>query len=188
MVSRPIRGLLAHRPLVFVRTQTSVEEVARVMADKNVGAVPVLEGERLAGIFSERDLLKRVVAAGRAPAGTRIEEVMTSPVIIAEADESFETCLERMKAAGCRHLVVVEDGKLLGVVSLRDLLLIDVQVKEKALKIADKLIEHSLPTTVAIELVWKCLQCGHHLQAEAAPAQCSHCGAPREEFLLVEED
>lgn len=158
------------------------------MTERNVGAVPILDGDRLVGFFSERDVLKRVVAAGRAPASTRVDEVMTSPVIIAEAEESFEACLQRMKAAGCRHLPVVSGGKLIGVVSLRDLLLVDIEVKDTALKIADRLIRHSLPSTAVVELVWKCLQCGHHLQAEAAPAACPSCWAPREEFVLVEED
>ena len=188
MTARPIASVLAGRSLVSVRTGTSVEEAARRMAQNNVGAVPVLDGERLVGIFSERDLLKRVVAAGRAPGATRVEEVMTSPVIMAEAEESFATCLERMKAAGIRHLAVVAGGKMLGLVSLRDLLLVDVAVKEKALTLADRVIEQSLPTTVAVELVWKCLRCGHHVQTEAAPAACPHCQAPREEFVLVEED
>lgn len=188
MAARPIRNLLGRRPLVFVRREMTVEAAAKLMAEKNVGAVPVVDAEQVVGIFSERDLLKRVVAAGRAPAATRVEEVMTSLVLIAEADESFEACLERMKAAGCRHLPVVSGGKLVGMVSLRDLLLSDVQVKDKALKIADDLIKHSLPTTVTVELVWKCLRCGYHLQADAAPARCPHCQAPREEFVLVEED
>ena len=188
MAGRTIASLVSQRSFVSARAGMSVEEVARLMAEKNVGAVPILDGERLVGIFSERDLLKRVVAAGRAPASTRVDEVMTKSVIIAEAEESFETCLQRMKVAGCRHLPVVSGGRLMGVVSLRDLLLVDVQVKDTALKMADTIIRHSLPTTAVVELVWKCLQCGHHLQAEAAPAMCPHCRAPREEFVLVEED
>lgn len=187
MLGHSLRPLVSGRALIAVRRGMSVAEVARVMAEKNVGAVPVLDGDRLVGLFSERDLLKRVVARGRDPAALRVEEVMTTELVVANVDDSFEACLQRMRAASCRHLPVLDGGRLLGLVSLRDMLLADIQVKQKQLDIGDRPAE-AVVTTQGIELVWKCLRCGHHLTGETAPARCPSCRAPREEFVLVEED
>ena len=183
-----IDQLLAGRKAFCVQKEQSVLEVAKLMAERNVGAAPVLDGDRLVGIFSERDLLKRVIASGYDPASLRVADVMTTQVVIAQADESVDTLSQRMKQASCRHIPVVKEGQLVGVVSLRDVLLADIKVKEKALKVADTLVRYTGPTTVGIELVWKCLKCGHHEPGKSPPDACPSCQAPREEFILVEED
>lgn len=185
---KSIAQLLEGRKPFCVQKDCSVLEVAKLMAERNVGAAPVLDGDRLVGIFSERDLLKRVIASGYDPASLRVADVMTTQVVIAESDESLDTLSQRMKQAACRHIPVVKDGRLVGVLSLRDLLLADIKVKEKALKVADTLVRWTGPTTVGIELVWKCLQCGHHEPGKRPPEACANCQAPREEFVLVEED
>jgi CBS domain-containing protein len=108
-----------------VSADHSVRSVARYMSQSKVGAVPVLEGGRVVGIFSERDLMTRVVAAGRDPDATRVEEVMTREVAVAEAGEPYGAALKRMQQVGCRHLPVVKDDRLIGMVSLRDLLQVE---------------------------------------------------------------
>jgi len=92
------------------------------MSEHGVGAIPILEGETLVGIFSERDLMTRVVVRGRDPAATRVEKVMTREVVTATFSESTRHCEEKMRRAGCRHLPVLAEGRLLAMLSMRDLL------------------------------------------------------------------
>ncbi|MCS7230464.1 MAG: CBS domain-containing protein [Candidatus Kryptonium sp.] len=127
--------VVKNKPLYFVKSGVTVLEVAKIMADKNIGAVPVLsEDGKLIGIFSERDLLKRVVANGLDPNITKIDDVMTRELMIALDDESYEECLAKMKKAGIRHLPVIDkDNNLLGILSLRDLM--DISLDEKTERI-----------------------------------------------------
>ena len=90
----------------------------------------VVDGERLVGIFTERDLMKRVVAERQDPHRTLVSEVMTRQLITARPSESYRSCVEKMKRFNCRHLLVVLEGKLLGLVSIRDLQ--EVEIREKA--------------------------------------------------------
>jgi CBS domain-containing protein len=127
-----IKTLLRRRALVTATPDESVLEVARRMVDARVGAIPILEQRRLVGIFSERDLMTRVVVTGRDPGAWRVGDVMTREVITAEPDERRAECLEKMHRAGCRHLPVIEDGVLVAMLSMRDLLRdeIEEQVEE----------------------------------------------------------
>jgi CBS domain-containing protein len=101
----------------------SVLEVATAMVERNIGAVPVVRDGILVGIFSERDLMKRVVVAGLDPRSTRIEQVMTADPLTVNADEELENGLLLMRRHGFRHLLVCEGQQLRGVVSLRDLMM-----------------------------------------------------------------
>jgi CBS domain-containing protein len=92
------------------------------MTRAHIGAIPILVEDRLIGIFSERDLMTRVVVAGRDPHTTLVSEVMTTEVETASLEEHVDFCVEKMKRVGCRHLPVIVDGKIVGVVSMRDLL------------------------------------------------------------------
>jgi CBS domain-containing protein len=124
-----IGNLLKGQVLVSAEVQQTVLEVARVMVKHNIGAVPVLRGGQLAGIFSERDLMNRVVVAGLEPAQTLVGEVMTEdPLTIAPSDD-LETCMTLMRRHGFRHLPVCQGGELRGVISLRDILLHDLDEK-----------------------------------------------------------
>ena len=93
---KSIRDIIGARHTVTVDAHASVSDVARQMAAHHIGAVPVVDDGRLVGIFSERDILTRVVATDRNPLQTRVSEVMSSDLIVAECDESYETCLSRM--------------------------------------------------------------------------------------------
>jgi CBS domain-containing protein len=107
-----------------------VLDVAQSMVDRNIGAVPVLSDGLLVGIFSERDLMKRVVVEGRDPGTTRVETVMTDDPLTVTPDESLETCMVLMRRHGFRHLPVCEGKQLRGIVSLRDILLHDLNEKD----------------------------------------------------------
>jgi CBS domain-containing protein len=121
--------LVADHPVHTVTSDRTVAEAAALMADKKIGAVPVVEGDRLVGIFSERDLLVRVVAAGKDPERTAVAAVMTRDIALGAAGDTYQDALRKMKQVGCRHLPVVEGGRLVGMVSLRDLLMADVTQK-----------------------------------------------------------
>jgi len=117
-----VHRVLQRLHLISAPPEATVFEVARTMTEGRVGAVPILDGDTIVGIFSERDLMQRVVVAGRDPKTTRVSEVMTREVVTAMPDESVDASLEKMKRAGCRHLPVVDSGRVLGVISMRDLL------------------------------------------------------------------
>ena len=128
-----IKQLFEDRPLYAVERGASVQAAAEYMAKNNVGAVPVMDGTRLVGIFSERDVINRVVAKGLSPTGTRVADVMTTNLVIASTNDTHEDCLKMMKQANCRHLPVVEGDNLVGIISVRDLM--DVEIHEKDDKI-----------------------------------------------------
>lgn len=118
-----IYDIIKGQRVLSVKADDSVLEAARFMTDHKIGAVPVLRDGELVGIFSERDLMTRVVAGARSPGQTRVSEVMTAKPRTVPPDESVERCLFIMREFGFRHLPVVDGSKLLGLVSLRDVLL-----------------------------------------------------------------
>jgi CBS domain-containing protein len=119
---RSIRSIVAGQtPITVVRT-SSVLIAARLMKEHNVGAVLVLDGTRLIGIFTERDALFRVLAAGLDPAATRVGDVMTRQPQTIHPDEPFVRALRIMHEGKFRHLPVVEYERPLGMVSVRDAL------------------------------------------------------------------
>ena len=128
MTHRTIRDILQTRTLVKVRPDTRVGEVARRMRDSYVGAALVMEGEHLIGIFTERDVLDRVVAEGRDPDVTEIQEVMTAGPIRVGLDMTTVDAARTMKERRLRHLPVEENGNIVGVVSVRDFLNDEVSV------------------------------------------------------------
>jgi len=119
---RTLRQVIQRLNLISAEPEAPVFDVVVAMSDGRIGAIPVIEGERLVGIFSERDLMTRVVVAGRDPRTTRVVEVMTHEVVTAGLDESVDRCLHKMQRAGCRHLPVVHDGRVISMLSMRDLL------------------------------------------------------------------
>jgi CBS domain-containing protein len=131
---KTIGGLVAGRETFHVRSEQSVREAARYMTDRRVGAVSVLEGTRLVGVLSERDVMARVVARQLDPDRTRVGDVMTKDLVVAQGTESHEEGLRKMKQAGCRHLPVVEGDQLVGMVSQRDLLQIDLSEKDEEIR------------------------------------------------------
>jgi CBS domain-containing protein len=117
-----IRELISNRTIHYVQPTQTVLEAASYMVDRNVGAVPVLDGTRLVGIFSERDIMKRVVTEGRDPRSTRISEVMSTDLRTLDPGASSEDAMCLMQTHSVRHLPVCEGRTLVGFLSLRDLL------------------------------------------------------------------
>ena len=117
-----IHDLLSNRTIHYVQPEQTVFEAANYMVQCNVGAVPVLEGTKLIGIFSERDIMKRVVTEGRDPMTTRISEVMTQDVHTVPPTATCHDALSMMQHYGVRHLPVCDGPTLVGFLSLRDLL------------------------------------------------------------------
>ena len=129
-------GLLriARTPLVTVKQEATVMEAVGTMAEKSIGAIVVIEGNRLVGIFSERDLLLRVVSEKRDPERTLIRDVMTSPVETIHRDSTVDDALKVMLEKHIRHLPILDrDGRLSGMISMRSLL------NEKVEELTDQL-------------------------------------------------
>lgn len=103
-----------------VAPDTSVFDALREMAEKNVGALVVVDGERVAGIFSERDYARKIILMGKSSLDTRVGDVMTTQVITVGERDSLQKCMQLMTEKRVRHLPVVEDGKLKGIVSIGD--------------------------------------------------------------------
>jgi CBS domain-containing protein len=122
MLGLPIRSVLEPRKLVVAAPEASVSDAARLMEQGRVGAVLIVEREALVGIFTERDAVWRVIAAGRDPHTTRLAEVMTAEPKTVEPDDSFGYALLLMHENGFRHAPVVENGRPVGVVSARNAL------------------------------------------------------------------
>jgi CBS domain-containing protein len=140
---RHIADIIEGKPLVWVEPKDSAREAAQRMAEKNIGALPVLDGGRLVGIFTERDLMTRVVARDRNAGQTNVSAVMTREIVVAEPDESIYDCIQKMQSLGCRHLPVVKDGKLIGMLSLRDLLQVDAADKKEKVELLSELVTYS---------------------------------------------
>jgi CBS domain-containing protein len=129
-----LRQVIQRLKLISARSNDSVIDAATRMSENRVGALSVLDDEVLVGIFSERDLMTRVVVAGRDPHRTRIADVMTHDVVTAALDDSVETCLEKMQTAGCRHLPVVHDGRVISMLSMRDLLCDEIEEQTEEIR------------------------------------------------------
>ncbi|HWP43630.1 MAG TPA: CBS domain-containing protein [Blastocatellia bacterium] len=134
-----------YKELYAVPASMSVHDAAVYMTDRNIGAVTVIEGDRVVGLFSERDLMKRVVAAGRDPNAVTVGEVMTTELTTASPDESYEEGISKMHKARCRHIPVLENNKLLGLISLRDLLEVDVGEKAEEIRLLNTYINYVPP-------------------------------------------
>ena len=122
----------------------SVLQTVCAMVERNIGAVPVIHNGKLVGIFSERDLMRRVVAEGRDPRATCMAEVMTDDPMTIRTNEDLENCMTLMRRHGFRHLPVCQDGQLVGIVSLRDILLHDLSEKDDEVRMMRAYI-HSMP-------------------------------------------
>ena len=122
MFDQPVRSVMATEKCVTAAPETTVGKAAKLMARRKVGAVMVVEDQHLVGIFTERDVLFRVVARDLDPRIVRLAEVMTRTPQTVAPEKSFGYALLMMHEGGYRHVPVVENGKLVGVVSARDAL------------------------------------------------------------------
>jgi len=100
---------------------STVFEALGRMAEKEVGALVVMDGARLAGIISERDYARKIILLGRTSPNTRVEEIMTSHVAYTHLEQSIEECMAIMTDKRIRHLPVIDEGKIVGIISIGDL-------------------------------------------------------------------
>jgi signal-transduction protein with cAMP-binding, CBS, and nucleotidyltransferase domain len=117
-----VRDVVHQCQLFSVEEHQSVAEVAQAMAGFKVGAILVLKGDELCGIFSERDLMTRVVLERRDPDRTLVRDVMTSDVSTIDECATPEEAMESMQAHNCRHLPVTREGRVVAFLSMRDLM------------------------------------------------------------------
>ena len=134
--------ITAPQDLATVTPKVTVAEVSELMATRRIGAILVVEKGKLAGIFTERDALVRVIAKGVDPKTTTVAEVMTRNPDTIRPTESVQTALDLMAERGYRHLPVIDDGKLYGIISIRDLYRsVKAQMEEDILLLAEMLIQ-----------------------------------------------
>ncbi len=144
---KQVGSLVEGQQTILVSHDATVADAARRMAERHIGAVPVVDGERVVGIFTERDVMTRVVAAGHDAARTLVRDVMSTDLVVAAPTDSYEECLRRMQRAAIRHLLVLREGRLAGIVSLRDLLNVDVGEKEEAILLLNAYV-HDIPVVL----------------------------------------
>lgn len=122
MISGTINEILSHRssPLWTIPPEATVFEAIQVMADRNIGALPVLAAGKLVGIVSERDYTRKVAIKGRSSKDTKVMEILTAPVT-ATPSHTVEECMKLMTSHRVRHLPIVDGDQLIGLVSIGDL-------------------------------------------------------------------
>lgn len=171
--------------IIYVTKGTPVSEVASLLAEQGIGAVPVLDGERLAGIFSERDILVRVVVAGKDLARTKVETVMTRKLVTAGPSDSPDLCLRKMQEAGCRHLPILDGRDLIGFVSIKDLLMTELKQRSREIRNLKWMMwAESIPSE-PMSATWRCGGCSTRVHGEIPPTRCPRCKASRVQFSIV---
>jgi len=110
-----------HQTVYTIGPDDSVLDALKMLAEKNVGALPVVEGDQVVGIVSERDYARKLVLKGRSSAATPVREIMSAPVVTVEPKRNLDFCMNLMTDRHLRHLPVVDNGKLLGLLSIGDL-------------------------------------------------------------------
>lgn len=110
-----------NRQVHSITPEAMVLEALKIMAEKNVGALPVIEAGQVVGVISERDYARKVVLQGRSSVGTPVRAIMSSPVVTADSQQSIERCMAVMTDSHLRHLPVLEAGQLIGLLSIGDL-------------------------------------------------------------------
>ena len=122
-IAGSVSAILAHKGSAVwsIAPNATVFDAIQLMADKNVGALPVVEDGRLAGIVSERDYTRKVILKGKSSKETPVRDIMTQELITADAGDSITECLRVMTEKRIRHLPVMEGSKMIGLVSIGDL-------------------------------------------------------------------
>ena len=109
------------RDVLSIAPDASVLDAIRLMAEKGIGALVVLDGDALAGIVTERDYARKVILKGRSSQTTAVKDIMTADVVTTTSDQPVEQCMSVVTEKRIRHLPVVDDGRLTGIISIGDL-------------------------------------------------------------------
>ena len=107
--------------IISVGRDSSVLDAIKLMADRSVGALVVMQDDKLSGIVTERDYARKVIIKGRSSKSTRVDEIMTTDVSTTAPDQTVDQCMGLMSEGRFRHLPVVENGKVVGIISIGDL-------------------------------------------------------------------
>lgn len=138
-----IRDVIRNREPYWTKASATVQEAAEFMAARNIGAVCVIDDEgRLLGVFSERDVMNRVVVAQRDPRNVKVGDVTSELRAVIRCDETPHQALERMEKIGTRHLPVVDGERWVGMLSMRDLLRVEVGEQGDEIKLLHEYIQH----------------------------------------------
>lgn len=138
-----IRDVIRNREPYSMKASASVQEAAEFMSARNVGAVCVVdEGGKLLGVFSERDVLRRVVSLKRDPTSVKVGEVTSDLRAVIRCDETPHQALERMELIGTRHLPVVDGERWVGMLSMRDLMRVELSEQGDEIKLLHEYIQH----------------------------------------------
>jgi CBS domain-containing protein len=129
-----LRDIMRPGFVFTISRHASVAEATHLMNRENVGIVSVVERDRLVGVFSERDVTRRVVAGGLDPARTPVGDVMTTDLIVADADDDYQSAMLKMDQANIRHLPVVSGGRILSMLSIRDLMRVHIDQQGEELR------------------------------------------------------
>lgn len=134
-------------PLKWIPVESTVIDAVKIMVGHDVGALPVLDDTRLVGVFSERDLMKRVIVQGLDPRATKVSEVMTREIWAADIKDDHTVAMKIMSEQRIRHLPILDKGSLVGFLSLRDLLRLELEHKDHEIKSLTDYIHYVPPTT-----------------------------------------
>jgi CBS domain-containing protein len=137
-----VKQLLARKghEVWSVDVEEPVLEAIQLMADKHVGALPVTRNGELAGVISERDYARKVILLGRSSAETPVWQIMSSPVVTVSPDEDVRQCMALMTDKRIRHLPVVEGGRMVGVISIGDLVRAVIEEQEQTIEQLERFI------------------------------------------------
>ncbi|MBX3680809.1 CBS domain-containing protein [Cognatazoarcus halotolerans] len=141
MPNRQVASIIENQVVTTAKSTDTVRSAAERMCERRIGAILVVDGEKLVGIFTERDALNRVIAANRDPDSTRLSEVMTADPQSIAPDAPFRNALHLMYENGYRHVPVTDNGRPLGMVSARDALGPDMLEFESDLKLRENITE-----------------------------------------------
>jgi CBS domain-containing protein len=138
-----IRDVIRNREPYSMKPSASVQDAAEFMAARNVGAVCVVDdGGKLLGVFSERDVVKRVVLQRRDPTSIKVGDVTSELRAVIRCDETPHQALERMELIGTRHLPVVDGERWVGMLSMRDLMRVELSEQGDEIKLLHEYIQH----------------------------------------------
>ena len=130
-----VAGILQSKPteIFSVLPGTTVYEAIKILGEKNIGALPVIENDRLCGIFSERDYARKIILQNRKSTETTISEIMTATVITVSPKDSIDHCMEIMSSKKIRHLPVMEGTKVVGIISIGDVVTAVIQSQKETI-------------------------------------------------------
>jgi CBS domain-containing protein len=128
-----------------IEPEATVFDAIALMAEKNIGALPVMENGHLLGMLSERDYTRKIILLGRASRNTPVAEIMSSAVVTASPQDSVEECLQIMTQKRIRHLPVIEDEQLVGIVSIGDLVNWIISLQSNAIEDLERMVTGGYP-------------------------------------------